>query len=42
MNANNIYGSLHMVIVARNANVQRFAHAASNSTYGDHPDLPKA
>ncbi len=30
-----------MLIAARDANVKRFVYAASSSTYGDHPDLPK-
>jgi UDP-N-acetylglucosamine 4-epimerase len=40
-NANNINGFLNMLIAARDASVQRFVYAASSSTYGDHPDLPK-
>ena len=40
-NANNINGFLNMLVAARDANVQRFVYAASSSTYGDHPDLPK-
>lgn len=40
-NANNITGFLNMLIAARDAKVQRFVYAASSSTYGDHPDLPK-
>lgn len=40
-NANNISGFLNMLIAARDANVKRFVYAASSSTYGDHPDLPK-
>ena len=40
-NANNISGFLNMLIAARDANVTRFVYAASSSTYGDHPDLPK-
>jgi len=28
-------------VAARDAKVQRFVYAASSSTYGDHPDLPK-
>jgi UDP-N-acetylglucosamine 4-epimerase len=40
-NANNIDGFLNMLVAARDANVQRFVYAASSSTYGDHPDLPK-
>ena len=30
-----------MLVAARDANVRRFVYAASSSTYGDHPDLPK-
>ena len=40
-NANNIDGFLNMLVAGRDANVQRFVYAASSSTYGDHPDLPK-
>lgn len=40
-NANNITGFLNMLIAARDAEVTRFVYAASSSTYGDHPDLPK-
>jgi UDP-N-acetylglucosamine 4-epimerase len=40
-NANNIDGFLNMLLAARDASVQRFVYAASSSTYGDHPDLPK-
>ncbi len=40
-NANNISGFLNMLIAARDAGVRRFVYAASSSTYGDHPDLPK-
>jgi UDP-N-acetylglucosamine 4-epimerase len=40
-NANNIDGFLNMLIAARDAGVKRFVYAASSSTYGDHPDLPK-
>ncbi|MFV0476213.1 MAG: SDR family oxidoreductase [Parahaliea sp.] len=40
-NRNNIDGFLNMLVAARNANVKRFVYAASSSTYGDHPDLPK-
>jgi UDP-N-acetylglucosamine 4-epimerase len=40
-NANNITGYLNMLVAARDAKVNRFVYAASNSTYGDHPDLPK-
>lgn len=37
----NITGTLHMLIAARDAQVQRLVYAASSSTYGDHPGLPK-
>ena len=40
-NQNNIDGFLNMLIAARDAKVKRFVYAASSSTYGDHPDLPK-
>ncbi|MBC7574276.1 MAG: Vi polysaccharide biosynthesis UDP-N-acetylglucosaminuronic acid C-4 epimerase TviC [Herminiimonas sp.] len=40
-NASNITGFLNMLVAARDAKVSRFVYAASSSTYGDHPDLPK-
>ena len=40
-NQNNIDGFLNMLVAARDAEVKRFVYAASSSTYGDHPDLPK-
>jgi len=40
-NAVNIDGFLNMLVAARDAKVKRFVYAASSSTYGDHPDLPK-
>jgi len=40
-NENNISGFLNMLVAARDAQVTRFVYAASSSTYGDHPDLPK-
>ena len=40
-NANNITGFLNMLVAARDAQVSRMVYAASSSTYGDHPDLPK-
>jgi UDP-N-acetylglucosamine 4-epimerase len=40
-NANNITGFLNMLVAARDVNVHRFVYAASSSTYGDHPGLPK-
>jgi UDP-N-acetylglucosamine 4-epimerase len=39
--ANNITGHLNMLVAARDAGVKRFVYAASSSTYGDHPGLPK-
>ncbi|CAH1386765.1 NAD-dependent epimerase/dehydratase family protein [Candidatus Nitrotoga sp. M5] len=40
-NENNISGFLNMLVAARDAAVTRFVYAASSSTYGDHPGLPK-
>ncbi|MEW6429113.1 MAG: SDR family oxidoreductase [Thermodesulfobacteriota bacterium] len=40
-NENNITGFLNMLVAARDAGVTRFVYAASSSTYGDHPGLPK-
>jgi len=40
-NENNISGFLNMLVAARDAEVARMVYAASSSTYGDHPDLPK-
>jgi UDP-N-acetylglucosamine 4-epimerase len=40
-NENNITGFLNMLVAARDAKVSRFIYAASSSTYGDHPALPK-
>jgi UDP-N-acetylglucosamine 4-epimerase len=40
-NQANIDGFLHMLVAARDAGVRRFVYAASSSTYGDHPGLPK-
>jgi len=40
-NQANIDGFLNMLVAARDAKVKRFVYAASSSTYGDHPDLPK-
>ena len=40
-NQANIDGYLNMLVAAKNANVKSFVYAASSSTYGDHPDLPK-
>ncbi|HDO1316891.1 NAD-dependent epimerase/dehydratase family protein [Aeromonas veronii] len=40
-NAANITGFLNMLQAAKEAQVQSFTYAASSSTYGDHPALPK-
>ncbi|PMC17355.1 LPS biosynthesis protein WbpP [Oligella urethralis] len=40
-NAVNIDGALNMMVAARDEGVQSFVFAASSSTYGDHPTLPK-
>ena len=37
----NINGFLNMLVAARDAKVSGFVYAASSSTYGDHPGLPK-
>jgi UDP-N-acetylglucosamine/UDP-N-acetylgalactosamine 4-epimerase len=37
----NISGFLNMLVAARDAGATRFVYAASSSTYGDHPGLPK-
>jgi UDP-N-acetylglucosamine 4-epimerase len=37
----NISGFLNILIAARDIGVQRLVYAASSSTYGDHPGLPK-
>jgi UDP-N-acetylglucosamine 4-epimerase len=37
----NATGFLNMLVAARDAGVGRFVYAASSSTYGDHPALPK-
>lgn len=37
----NIDGFLNMLVAARDNKVKRFVYAASSSTYGDHPALPK-
>ncbi len=39
--AANINGFLNMLVASRDAAVLRFVYAASSSTYGDHPALPK-
>lgn len=40
-NNTNITGFLNMLVAARDASVESFTYAASSSTYGDHPALPK-
>ncbi|WP_296243959.1 MULTISPECIES: NAD-dependent epimerase/dehydratase family protein [unclassified Psychrobacter] len=40
-NSANIDGFLNMLVAARDAKVTSFTYAASSSTYGDHPALPK-
>lgn len=40
-NENNVTGFLNMLVAARDAGVSRFVYAASSSTYGDDPGLPK-
>lgn len=40
-NENNISGFLNLLVASRDAPVKRFIYAASSSTYGDHPALPK-
>lgn len=40
-NAANIDGFLNMLVAARDSEVKSFVYAASSSTYGDHPGLPK-
>ena len=37
----NIGGFVKILFAAKEAGVRRFIYAASSSTYGDHPDLPK-
>jgi len=40
-NRANIDGFLNMLVASKDANIKRFVYAASSSTYGDHPGLPK-
>jgi UDP-N-acetylglucosamine 4-epimerase len=40
-NAVNIDGFLNMLTAARDSGVERVVYAASSSTYGDQPDMPK-
>ncbi len=37
----NITGTLHIFTAAKEAGIKRVVYAASSSTYGDHPGLPK-
>lgn len=37
----NVSGFLNMLVAARDEKVQKLVYAASSSTYGDHPGLPK-
>ena len=39
--AANATGFVNVLLAAREAHVRRFVYAASSSTYGDHPALPK-
>jgi UDP-N-acetylglucosamine 4-epimerase len=40
-NDTNVNGFLNMLVAVRDAKVTRMVYAASSSTYGDHPALPK-
>ncbi|MFQ5899389.1 MAG: SDR family oxidoreductase [Candidatus Methylomirabilia bacterium] len=40
-NANNVTGTLHLLMAARVAGVRRVVYASSSSVYGDRPELPK-
>lgn len=40
-NETNVSGFLNLLVAARDSGVRRFVYAASSSTYGDHPGLPK-
>ncbi len=40
-NSVNVSGFLNMLVASRDAKVKRFVYAASSSTYGDSPSLPK-
>lgn len=40
-NACNVTGFLNLLVAARDAKVKAFVYAASSSTYGDEPNLPK-
>ncbi len=40
-NENNVTGMLNMLVAVRDNKVKRMVYAASSSTYGDHPGIPK-
>lgn len=40
-NSVNITGTLNVFTAAKESGIKRIVYAASSSTYGDHPDLPK-
>lgn len=40
-NQSNVDGFLNILVAARDAKISRLVYAASSSTYGDHPGLPK-
>ena len=40
-NISNVDGFLNILVASRDSAVKNFIYAASSSTYGDHPDLPK-
>lgn len=40
-NAVNVTGTLHILTAAKETGIKRVVYAASSSTYGDHPGLPK-
>lgn len=40
-NESNVTGFVNALVAARDHKVKRFVYAASSSTYGDHPGLPK-
>ncbi|NOH55546.1 Vi polysaccharide biosynthesis UDP-N-acetylglucosaminuronic acid C-4 epimerase TviC [Vibrio coralliilyticus] len=40
-NASNVSGFINVLTAAKEADVKSFTYAASSSTYGDHPALPK-
>lgn len=40
-NQSNVTGFLNLLVASRDARVRSFVFAASSSTYGDHPGLPK-